>query len=186
VGRIRSPRYFKPINSCKKDDLVSFANIVAWPNKKSPDLINVLTKPKDNHIIDLYFFQSNSLIGGYIAKYIPSYQVILLKELEIIPHLSSKIYGREMVENLGKIGLNAFDENFKGIVATTECTETKKSIDYSNKYKIRSLINAGGEIVVECIKHDDKIYHLIFVPYNGGLNKTEVEEIFNKILFSPL
>ena len=180
--RIHTQRYFKCIKQCKENDIISFANVMSWPYKKTPELINLLTNPSENHIIELCFLETDYLIGGYIAKIIPSYQVIYLQDLKIVPSLKSKIYGREMVEQLGKIGLDVYGANFKGIVATSECTQTKKAIDESNKYKIRSLINAGGEIIIECAKVKNQILHLVFIPYNGGLEQNEVEEIFNKIV----
>jgi hypothetical protein len=170
------------VKKCDEKDLISFANIVAWPNTKSTELISEITNPSENHIIELYFFETNTLIGGYIAKFIPGYQVIYLKEISIVPSLKSKIYGREMVERLGKIGLDIYGANFKGIVATSKCKQTKKSFDESSKYKIRALINAGGDIIVECAKIKNQILHLIFIPYNGGLEQNEVEEIFTKII----
>jgi len=181
VAKLNISRYFKSIKDCKKSEIVSFANVLSWPNASPLSEIYDLINVDDNSLINLYVFKTGSIIGGYIAKIIPSYQVIHLKQLAVVPNLKSKSYGREMIDHIGKIGLELFGSNFMGIVSTVQCTSSKKLIDEHNKYKIRALINSGGDIVLECAKIKNQILHLVFIPYNGGLDQNEVTEIFSKI-----
>lgn len=175
------PRIHKSIQQCNENEKFSFVNLLMFPEKLNKDSWASITQPQKNTKVEVYFTDTQYLVGGYIAEILDGYQVIYLKEIVLNPKLKSVNYTREMIYDVCNYGLDVFGENFKGVVATSQCLESKKSLDSKNKFKIRALINAGGKIVVECARVKNQILHLIYVPYNGGLEQNEVKEIFRKI-----
>ena len=174
-------RIHKSIHKCNEREKFSFANLLMFPNKISADVWSILNDDDDNLKIEVYFTNTDYMIGGYIAEILQGYQIIHLKEIILNPKLKSTNYSKTMIEDLGEYGLNIFGENFKGIISTSNRDKNKKSIDEKHQAKIRALINSGGRIVVECARVKNQILHFVYIPYNGGLEQGEVKEIFRKV-----
>jgi len=175
------PRAHKSIFNCNENEKFSFVNLLMFPESLNHDSWKSITHPKRDTKVEVYFTHTDYLVGGYIIEILHGYQIIYLKELVLNPKLKSKKYTREMIYDISNYGLDIFGENFKGIVATSQCSDNKKSLDNKNKLKIQALINAGGKIVVECARIKNQILHFIYIPYNGGLEQNEVKEIFKKV-----
>jgi hypothetical protein len=175
------PRFHKSIQKCDENAKFAFANFLTFPDKITKEFWNSLTHPDEHMKIDLYFTNANFLIGGYMAEILDGYQIIHLQKITLNPKLKAKSYTREMMNDLSDFGLQLFGENFKGIVSTSQCTYKKKSLDKNNKIKIQAMINSGGKIVVECARIKSQILHFLYIPFNGGLDQSEVKEIFKKV-----
>lgn len=169
-------------NVLAKEEKFSLANMIAFPEKINDDLIHTILFPKENDIIEICITDTGCIIGGMIAKIIPSYQIIYLDELAISRNLKSKIYGLKLMDRLAEIGLQAFQSNFKGIICTPKCKKDKKTFDEKNKYKLRCMINSGAKIIIEQAKVKNDYFHLVFLPYNGGRDELEAIEIFKKLV----
>ena len=170
--------HYIPINKCSDIQKQSLANLIAFPDQISPELHHYIYNQPEDIICEILFTSSDHIIGGYIAKIIPAYQVICIKELAINPKLKSSRYGRLLIDRMGQKGLKIYGSNFRGIVATSFCTKKEKNKDI---YQSKALFNAGGKLVVECAKVKNKFLHFIYIPFNGGYKSDEVKEIFSTI-----
>jgi hypothetical protein len=168
-------------NECTDIEKISAANLLAFPNSVSIELYNDIFEPDENTISGILKTNTDFFIGFFIAKIIPGYQLIFIKDLVINPKLKSHTYGRDIVYYLGHMGLKIYNENFKGIVASSICKKSKKSLDDRNAYKLKSLVNAGGDLVVECARVKNNHLHFIYIPYNGGSESEEIKEVFRKL-----
>ena len=65
--------------------------------------------------------------------------MIYVKDFVVSPKLKSTKYGRLLIDQIGRKGLEIFGENFKGILATS-----KKEKDEKGLYRNKVLFNSGG------------------------------------------
>lgn len=171
----------KSTQLCTDTQKVSFANLISFPNDVDTELYSDIFIKSDDIISKIMMTNTSFIVGGYIVKLLPCYQIIYLKHLTINPQLKSNKYGLDLINDITQLGLDTFGENFKGVISFSISDQNKKFIDKKNTYKYISLLNSGSQIVTECAKQKNNYLHFIFVPKNGGLEQDEVKEMFKII-----
>lgn len=174
-------RLYLPFDKCTEKERISAANIIAFPEAVTPELYDNIFYSCELSLGGICKTKTDFFIGAYLAKILLGYQLILLDRLAINPLLKSRSYGRHIINNLTESGLSFYGENFKGIVSAVKCGKNKKSINENNALLLRSMINSGGSIIVEGARIKNDRLHLIYLPYNGGSDNEEIQEVFQKI-----
>lgn len=168
---------------CTEKEKISAANLLAFPESVSPELYDNIFYSSELSLSGICKTKTDSIIGAYIARILPGYQLILLENLTINPMLKSRSYGREIIAHLGQEGLNFYGENFKGIVSPVKCNKNKKTSTENDAVLLKSMVNSGGAIVIEGAKIKNTHLHFIYFPYNGGSDSEEIKEVFKKNYF---
>jgi hypothetical protein len=170
-------KYYKNIYDANDIDKISLANMIAFPQEVSKELLHDIFIESDNMISEIIITGADYIIGGYISKIITGYMVIFVKEIIINPKLKSKQYAIEILSRIAEKGLELYGENFKGIVSLIP-----NNIKSKSNIKQNYFLNFGGKIVPECARLKNKFFHCIYVPYNGGCDSEEIKEIFKSII----
>jgi hypothetical protein len=174
--------FFKSAADCPTQDRLSLANLLSFPDGVSLELLEDMTNPSENIFSEIYYSDNHHVMGGYIAEFVPAYNMIYVRELAINSKFKSKSYGREIFHRIGEMGLDIYQAEFKGILTSCLCLKNKKSFDEKNAYKLRAAINSGGKIIVECAKVKNNYLHFVCIGYNGGRDEGEIKEVFRKNL----
>ena len=165
-------KYFVNIKDCSDSDKHKLFNDIFFRNFEVFE---------ENIISEIYYNSNNYLIGGYSVKLLPKHNLIHLIDFGINSGLKSRIYGKNIISRVLYIGNKIYKKEFKGIVASSFCQITKKSLDEKNAYKLRSAINIGGKIVIECVKFKDDLMHIIYIKNDRGYDEQKIKEIYQEI-----
>ncbi len=165
----KRPSYFKNIEKCNLNEKKSLSNLIAFP------------KPVcDDHIVEMFLKDTDFIIGGYVARLIPAYQIIFLKHLIVNPTLKSKIYGQEMLQRIADFGLASYGANFKGIIAINQLKNHKKNFKKQDEYKVQSIMNYSSNFLIDQSSRNS--FHFIYVRFNEGYDAQESKEVFEHLL----
>jgi len=176
-------KLYLPFEKCTEKEKISAANLMAFPEAVTPELYDSIFYSCELSLGGICKTKADFIIGAYLARVLPGYQLILLENISVNPTLKSRSYGRDIINYLGEKGLSFYGENFKGIVSPIKCDKKKKSTDHKNAFLLRSMINSGGSLVVEGARAKNNHLHFIYFPYNGGSDNEEIQEVFKKIYF---
>ena len=173
MGLGKLDRNFVNIQNCTPEQIYSWTNLVSFPDNgdKELDLLQ-----NDNSIFELLVSDSGAIIGGYSAHIIIGYQIFFLRQIKINPKLKSEKYIQEIIDRIVTVGMNTYDENFKGITTLSYFEKDKKK-------KIESiLMDFGGYIIFKGAKVQDKFARCVYMPTNGGYQRDEIKEVFKIII----
>lgn len=170
-------KLYLPFEKCTEKEKISAANLMVFPEAVTQELYDSIFYSCELSLGGICKTKADFIIGVYLARILPGYQLILLENISVNPALKSRSYGRDIINYLGEKGLSFYGENFKGIVSPIKCDKNKKSTDH----KLRSMINSGGSIVIEGVRAKNNHLRLIYFPYNGGSDNEEIQEVFKKI-----
>jgi hypothetical protein len=166
---------FVNIKNCTKEQKLSFANLVSFPNPINEELYKDVFSDSENKISELLITDTGVIIGGYIVCIITGYQIFYLKKIKVNPKLKSTKYTQEILDRVLQLGLSVYDENFKGIVGVSYFDENKKRKIENDFIDIKGYTIIHGSII------RNKSARLSYLPVNGGYNSDEIKEIFNFI-----
>ena len=176
----KRPSYFKNIEKCNLNEKKSLSNLIAFPKPVCDDLLADIYQPSDNHIVEMFLKDTDLIIGGYVARLIPAYQIIFLKHLIVNPTLKSKIYGQEMLQRIADFGLASYGANFKGIIAINQLKNHKKNFKKQDEYKVQSIMNYSSNFLIDQSSRNS--FHFIYVRFNEGYDAQESKEVFEHLL----
>lgn len=176
MNHLQAGRYFANTKDCSESDRKTLSDYIVFPYGGQ----YVFDFTEDT-ISEIYYSSTKYIIGGYVVKIISQHKLIYLTHLGINPGLKSRSYGKDIFNRIEEIGKKIYNKEFKGIVASSFCQKTKKSLDEKNAYKLRSAINSGGKIVVECAKVGDNFLHFVYIKNERGYDEREIKEIYKEI-----
>lgn len=174
-------KLYLPFEKCTEKEKISAANLMVFPEAVTQELYDSIFYSCELSLGGICKTKADFIIGVYLARILPGYQLILLENISVNPALKSRSYGRDIINYLGEKGLSFYGENFKGIVSPIKCDKNKKSTDHKSTSLLRSMINSCGSIVIEGVRAKNNHLRFIYFPYNGGSDNEEIQEVFKKI-----